>query len=192
MHLPSIWLMHLFLLYSGLRDLSNITVLHWPGPCGMWLQRPRPSVLTRHKHQNSVACSVQFLGWSDQVWSTDVSQTHHLTRSLARHRSGVYGVCPEHAGLLKSLVVLPVARWEPVTRFCCCPEQPCGGMLPIYSSSHHISTDFHSLAALTVCLKGRNGIIRRGESIISSPLRYFSKSHPESFSEYCLVRPHLS
>lgn len=87
MHLPSIWWMHLFLLYSGLRDLSNITVLHWPGPCGMWLQRPRPSVLTRHKHQNSVACSVQFLGWlinSDQLMCHRhiISQGHRCTPLL--------------------------------------------------------------------------------------------------------------
>lgn len=56
-------------------------------------------------------------------------------------------------------------------------------------SSHHISTGFHFLTALTVLLKGKDGIIERGECIISYSLRYCSKFRPKSFSEYCLVRP---
>lgn len=77
MHVPSTWLMNLFLLtfIQWVEDLSNVTALPQARLCGRWSWRLHPC-LTHHKHWNSAACSVWFLelpllcSGSDQVVSS--------------------------------------------------------------------------------------------------------------------------
>lgn len=65
----------------------------------------------------------------------------------------------------------------------CCPEQLWNGLeqSSLITTPLYISTGFHFLAALTV-LKGKDGI-ERGDCVISCSFKYFSKSHPKSFSQ---------
>lgn len=65
------------------------------------------------------------------------TSSHEVT--VASHRSGVYGVPPEHIVLLRSSVVVPVAPWELVTQH---------GLLPraaVEWGGEKLSTYFSSL-----------------------------------------------